>query len=71
MQPKFQVPEWAKPWASKIATAVLLAGVTWVVVWLRMNGIDTKLPAIEAEVKAARADIQEMRASGMLFIEKK
>lgn len=78
MNPKFVLPEWAKPWAGKIATALLLAGVTAIVVWLRTNGIEAKLPAIEAQVqsardelKAARDEIQEIKKLGTLFIEKK
>jgi hypothetical protein len=71
MQPKFQVPEWAKPWASKVVNALLVAGAMWLVMWLKGSGIDAEIPAIKAEVQAARAEIQELRASGTLFIEKK
>ncbi len=75
---KFTIPEWLKPMASKIATALLVAGVTAIVVWLRTQGIDAKLPAIEQQLKetreeltAARTDLQEIRKLGTLVIEKK
>jgi hypothetical protein len=71
METKFTVPLLAKPWVDKIVTALLVAGITWLVTWLNTKGIDAKLPAIEEQVQATRADIKEMRATGMLMIEKK
>ena len=57
----FEVPVLMRPWVSKVATALLTAALVWLVTWLNTKGIDVALPPIEAEMKALRAELQEMR----------
>ena len=66
-KPLFEVPPLMRPWVSKIATTLLTAALVWLVTWLNTKGIEVKLPPIENEVKALRAEVQEMRQEAYAF----
>jgi hypothetical protein len=61
VKPQFEVPVLMRPWVSKVATALLTAAIVFLVTWLNTKGIEVALPPIEAEVKALRQEVQEMR----------